>query len=69
MLKKIVFFIMMLTQIFSCTLTFYGFTMEGRTIRNCISATGNYLCMDVPVGDKQLCIFVITGLGPRHSFL
>lgn len=42
----------MLTHIFSCTLTFYGFTMKGRTIRNCISAIGNYIWMSVPVGEK-----------------
>lgn len=43
-------------QIFSCPLTFYGFTTEGRTIRNCVSATGNYLYMGVPVGEKQMWI-------------
>jgi len=51
-------FLVMLSHIFSHVLVFYGFIVEGNTIRNCISAIRNYLCMSVPAGAKQICILI-----------
>lgn len=38
--KKNVFFLVMLSQIFSCALAFYGFTVGRSTIRNCYLPLG-----------------------------